>query len=477
MSGSSQNVEEIVAAARVIQNPADRRRFLDHACGGNLSLRQRIESLIDSPGRFDQHAAAEPIQLAGTRRTAEPAEEIAMAEVVPEVSPPVRSVSPPVIAASKPPVTPSGRPERKPGKDTDPAPTFIVRMVRSSKVQFATAIALIACILQGIALWIDLRRDDAVATEQTNITANQSSESRDIKITLNDSPNITNVVTGHDNTGVVMIENEKKSINYGEGMVASIGPGKIASGGFTGPNSERDSLVFSAKFHALTAKDGDTASLVKTCLSDVQDKSVGKKRHRKVLYTLLAIQFAGEMDNELVPEVRTTVRAYLTEAAEEQQAKQQGKTLLERTLFAAEVAEESEIALAVLQELQFTSDDVSFLMQMSDYMPKQVEKVFSQTSDPAVLDGLAALLETSDSFRVIHIFSLMGPVAEPYAWGALEDPEPRIRGAACSLLGKIGSENSIPKLEPLIKDEDAAVRKQAKDAIDQIGAADPPATE
>ena len=477
MSRPSDKVESILAAASVIQDSDDRGRFLDHACAGDDSLRQHMELLLDSHRQTANGVVAPPIQRVELRNVGDlvEAEAVPMAEIVQPTSqippkynsspaPPASSAEPPVIGPRPKPTATSPRSDAPKSERTSDT-TIFVKLMRSRRMKFATGIALIACVLQAIALWVDLRRDGQASDEAASSSISETRpESRDLTITLNDSPNIMNVVTGHDNQGIVTVDGDK-SITYGEGIGFS-SQGKMISAGSTGPNASRDTLVAIADFHALTAEDGDTISLVKMCLKDLQNRSVDDKRHRKVLFTLLAV----EINDEQIPDVRTTVQAYLSDAAAEPRAARKGEPLVNRVSRPSGVSEQSEIALLILEKLGFSSDDAPFLLQAYDYMPKEMEQLLRRTQDPAILDGMATQLGTSESSRVIHLFGVMGLAAEPYAWSGLRHSDPGVREATCRLLSKIGTEKSISHLQPLAKDADASVRTQAEDAIEQIRA-------
>ncbi len=68
----------------------------------------------------------------------------------------------------------------------------------------------------------------------------------------------------------------------------------------------------------------------------------------------------------------------------------------------------------------------------------------------------------------------MGKPALPQIIGALEDPDWAVRVAACHSLRQMGPEarEAVPVLEPLLSDEDDAVRRAAADALAMIRAAE-----
>jgi HEAT repeat protein len=50
----------------------------------------------------------------------------------------------------------------------------------------------------------------------------------------------------------------------------------------------------------------------------------------------------------------------------------------------------------------------------------------------------------------------------------LDSPKWRVRGAACWILGALGAEEALPKLEELLNDESSFVQYGAKDAINRL---------
>ncbi len=51
---------------------------------------------------------------------------------------------------------------------------------------------------------------------------------------------------------------------------------------------------------------------------------------------------------------------------------------------------------------------------------------------------------------------------------ALKDPIPKVRAAAAAALQRLGDRRAVVKLEPLLQDDNEAVRRQAKSAIDSL---------
>jgi HEAT repeat protein len=62
----------------------------------------------------------------------------------------------------------------------------------------------------------------------------------------------------------------------------------------------------------------------------------------------------------------------------------------------------------------------------------------------------------------------MGDEAIEPVLAELDSPKWRVRGAAWWILGALGAEEALPKLEELLNDESSFVQYGAKDAINRL---------
>lgn len=75
---------------------------------------------------------------------------------------------------------------------------------------------------------------------------------------------------------------------------------------------------------------------------------------------------------------------------------------------------------------------------------------------------------TADRMAAAEGLAALGPAALPPLFGALEDPDPRLRMWAAYTLGMIGDAGAVPALVQALEDADPAVVKWASDALRRI---------
>jgi HEAT repeat protein len=109
-----------------------------------------------------------------------------------------------------------------------------------------------------------------------------------------------------------------------------------------------------------------------------------------------------------------------------------------------------------------------FLQLFSDEYDRASVSPFTAV-DPAVFQGLAALLKDEDRVirqDVAYSLGILGATPQVAALvAALQDPEAGVRGAAATSLGKIGTAQDGKALIPLLSDESNDVRNRAMQAI------------
>ena len=67
MRPAADQIESILASAVDIESAAERRQFLDRACGGDAELRRRVEELVEAhfqAGSFLERPAVGPAETA-----------------------------------------------------------------------------------------------------------------------------------------------------------------------------------------------------------------------------------------------------------------------------------------------------------------------------------------------------------------------------------------------------------------------------
>lgn len=93
----------------------------------------------------------------------------------------------------------------------------------------------------------------------------------------------------------------------------------------------------------------------------------------------------------------------------------------------------------------------------------------SQIKDPRAVRPLLERIKSVDSKHVTAILVRYGSDIEAQILPLIHDPSESTRQIACTLLGRIGTEQSLPSLKRMIlKEESLRVRLYASDAIDTI---------
>ncbi len=108
-------------------------------------------------------------------------------------------------------------------------------------------------------------------------------------------------------------------------------------------------------------------------------------------------------------------------------------------------------------------DDSSFDVRWATY------DLIALSPDPRALQPLIDRFTSQDQDKISSVLAIYGPQAEKKIHPFLSHPRAEVRMEASSLLGKIGTEESIPLLEELMKsDKNPIVGLQAKSSIRNI---------
>ena len=98
-------------------------------------------------------------------------------------------------------------------------------------------------------------------------------------------------------------------------------------------------------------------------------------------------------------------------------------------------------------------------------------EVLKAIGDTRAIPALVKTLEDRNKLvrrEASTALTTMGDEAIEPVLAELDSPKWRVRGAACWILGALGAEEALPKLEELLEDESSFVQYGAKDAINRL---------
>lgn len=124
-------------------------------------------------------------------------------------------------------------------------------------------------------------------------------------------------------------------------------------------------------------------------------------------------------------------------------------------------------AHALISKYGVADEDLPALMRLyrSRRNQREVGRLLATTKDPTVLQFLASQMGPANS-DIERLFTELGPDGEPYMWPLLQNSSHIVRGMACRVLAKIGTEKSLAELTRLLGD--TLSNRDAKVAIDII---------
>lgn len=96
----------------------------------------------------------------------------------------------------------------------------------------------------------------------------------------------------------------------------------------------------------------------------------------------------------------------------------------------------------------------------------RVVEQLTKLKDARAVKPMAARIRFD--FKAAESLKQFGPAAEPDLIPLLDDPDPLIRGKACSILGAVGTAKSLEKVKSLASDANSVVQISAKRAAESI---------
>ncbi len=126
-------------------------------------------------------------------------------------------------------------------------------------------------------------------------------------------------------------------------------------------------------------------------------------------------------------------------------------------------------ALGIVDRIGITDDDIPKLVKVYPSCPHQVvfDLLIEHVDDEMIADLLSVMDQAGASAgRAGTFFERIGPSAESYLWKLIRDGSTSGQSNAADVLAKIGTDESIPHLQPLL--QSSSTQRKAQAAIDAI---------